>query len=180
LTPTVALAACGVAGTIYGAWLLRWARSHEWRDPRPTPRPVLVAFVVFVVALLLVGGALAAQVPGILPWKVTPQLSTLFGLMFLGAATYFVYALLDRRWENAGGQLAGFLAYDIVLVLPFLLRLPTVEATLLPNLVVYLAVVIVSGILAAWYLLLNPMTRVRLRAGEAAPATVPVSTERPA
>lgn len=87
--------------------------------------------------------------------------------MFLGAAVYFVYGLVDRRWENAGGQLAGFLAYDVVLVVPFLLRLPTIEAELLPNLVIYLVVVIASGILAAWYLLLNPVTRVRLRPGRA-------------
>ena len=168
LAPTIALAACGVVGTVYGLWLLRWASRPPWRDPRPAPPPGLVAFGVFVVALLLVGGALVAGVPRILPWQITPELSTLFGLMFLGAATYFVYGLVDRRWENAGGQLAGFLAYDIVLLVPFVVRLPSIEADLLPNLVVYLAVVVLSGILAAWYLVVNPATRVRLRARDAA------------
>jgi hypothetical protein len=179
VAPTVALALCGVAGTVYGLWLLRWAWRHPWRDPRPTPRPVIGAFAVFVLALLLVGGALVAQVPRILPWQVTPELSTLFGLMFLGAATYFVYGLLDRRWENAGGQLAGFIAYDVVLILPFVLRLPTIEAELLLNLVVYLVVVVGSGILAAWYLVGNPATRVRLRARETATAAGAAAAEGP-
>jgi hypothetical protein len=44
----------------------------------------------------------------------------MFGLVFLGAATYFIYGALDPHWGNAIGQLAGFLAYDLVLLAPFL------------------------------------------------------------
>src|SRR5881392_3773200 len=43
----------------------------------------------------------------------------MFGLIFLGAATYFIYGALDPHWGNAVGQLAGFLAYDLVLLSPF-------------------------------------------------------------
>ena len=42
--------------------------------------------------------------------------------MFLGSATYFAYGIVRPRWTNAGGQLAGFLAYDLVLIVPFMTR----------------------------------------------------------
>jgi hypothetical protein len=157
------MAAFGVAcavGVVFGLWLLRRSLAHRWRDPRPLPGPVRWAFALFIVALLLVGGALAIRVPNIMPWTITPELSTLFGLMFLGAAAYFAFGLVEPRWEDAGGQLAGFLAYDIVLVVPFLQRLPTVDESLRINLVIYTAVVIGSGLLAIWYLVLDRRTRI--------------------
>ncbi len=88
-----------------GIGLLRVARRHVWRDPRPTPLPVVVSFGVFTAALLVVSTLLLAR-NSPLPWQVTGDRSTAIGLMFLGAAAYFVYGLVDRRWENAGGQLA--------------------------------------------------------------------------
>lgn len=160
-----AFAASCVVAILFGLWLLRWALRQPWRDPRPLPRAVAVAFVVFTAALVPVGLALVLRVPGILPWAITPELSTLFGCMFLGAALYFAFGLVDRRWENGGGQLAGFIVYDLVLIGPFLVRLPTIDPGLLPNLVVYTAVLIVSGVLATWYLVLHAPTRVRLRLG---------------
>lgn len=149
-----------VAGALVGLGLLRWSLRHAWHDPQPLPRPVRWAFIVFVVALVLVGGRLVVQTPQTLPWAITPDLSTLFGFMFLGAAAYFAYGLIDQRWENAGGQLAGFLAYDVVLIVPFLLRLPTIDAELLPHLVTYTAVVSFSGLLAINYLFIKPDTRI--------------------
>ncbi len=155
------LATSCVGGVGIGVWLLRWSRARSWQDPRPTPPLVRGSFVVFVVALVIVSALLIVRVPGILPWTITPELSTLIGCMFLGAAAYFGYGVIDPRWENAGGQLAGFLAYDIVLIVPFLVRLPTIERDLLPNLVVYTCVLVYSGALAIWYLALDPRTRGR-------------------
>jgi len=172
-----------VAGALVGLALLRWSLGHTWRDPRPTPRLVRGSFAFFVVALVIVAGLLIARVPDILPWPVTPELSTLIGIMFLGAAAYFAYGVVVPRWENAGGQLAGFLAYDVVLIIPFLVRLPTIDEHLRINLVVYTAVVAFSGLLAIWYLALDARTRGRApamdgaglspaRATAAAPPTV--------
>jgi hypothetical protein len=152
-------AAC-LLGCLFGLWLIRRGLSHGWRDARPLPGPVRLAFGLFIVALLLVGGALAIRVPNIMPWTITPELSTLFGLMFLGAAAYFGFGLVEPRWENAGGQLAGFLAYDVVLIVPFLQRLPTIDESLRINLVIYTAVVAGSGLLALWYLALDRRTRI--------------------
>jgi hypothetical protein len=163
------VAAYGVAclfGCLFGLWLIRRGLSNRWRDARPLPGPVRWAFGLFIVALVLVGGALAVRVPNIMPWTITPELSTLFGLMFLGAAAYFAFGLAEPRWENAGGQLAGFLAYDVVLIVPFLQRLPTIDESLRINLVIYTAVVALSGLLAIWYLAVDRRTRI----GSTAPA----------
>jgi hypothetical protein len=149
--------ACAI-GAGFGASLLRKALSQEWRDPRPTPSLVRWSFGAFVVALLLVSTLLLAR-RNVLPWPVTDDQSTAIGLMFLGAAAYFVYGLVEPRWENAGGQLAGFLAYDLVLIGPFLDRLPDIPGEFRTELVVYTVVVVYSGLLAAWYLLAAPGTR---------------------
>ncbi len=168
-------------GVVVGLWLLRWALAHQWQDPRPTPRLVRASFVVFIVALIIVSALLVARVPDVLPWAITPELSTLIGFMFLGAAAYFAYGVVDPRWENAGGQLAGFLAYDIVLIVPFVVRLPTIDQHLLPNLVVYTGVVVYSGVLAAWYLGFDPSTRGRsVRDGRPGEALDPDATSAPA
>ena len=133
---------------------------------RPTPRLVLGSFAVFVAALITSGGLLILRVPNILPWQVTPELSTLFGLMLMSAAAYFAYGLVERRWENAGGQLAGFLAYDIVLIVPLVRQLATggssgydADGSLPVNLILYAAVIIYSGTLALYYLFLDRRTR---------------------
>lgn len=149
------------AGAVGGLVLLRWALAHPWLDPRPTPAPVRAAFMAFVVALVLAGGALFLAIPYSLPWTVTPELSVLFGGLFLGAAAYFAFGLADSRWENAGGQLAGFLAYDLVLIVPFVQRLPTVDGQVRTNLIVYTSVVVVSAVIGVYYLFIDRRTRLR-------------------
>jgi hypothetical protein len=142
-----------------GVLLLREARRHEWRNDRRTPSLVLWSFGVFLAALVVVSALLIAR-RSVLPWPVTDDQSTVIGLMFLGAAAYFAYGLVERRWENAGGQLAGFLAYDLVLIGPFFGRLPDSPDEFRTELVVYTAVVVYSGLLAAFYLFVNRATRV--------------------
>jgi hypothetical protein len=78
--------------------------------------------------------------------------------MFVGAAIYFAYGLLRPSWVNAAGQLAGFLAYDVVLIVPFLMRLPTVAPELRFSLITYVVVVSYSGLLAIYYLFLHQGT----------------------
>jgi hypothetical protein len=161
---------CAV-GALLGLWLLRWSLRHPWRDPRPTPGLVRASFVIFVIALVGVSVPLILQVPGILPWRITPQLSTMYGIMFLGASAYFAYGVVVPCWENAGGQLAGFLAYDIVLIVPLARELLSGGGgggdydigrndPLRLNLIIYTAVITYSGLLAIYYLLIRRETRV--------------------
>ena len=77
-------------------------------------------------------------------------------LIFLGAAVYFAYGLWRPVWGNAKGQLFGFLAYDLVLIMPFA-KLWFSSPSL--SLLVYLAVIAGSALLAIWYLALSPRYR---------------------
>jgi MFS family permease len=133
-------------------------RNTPFNDLRPTPRPVLWAFAGFAAILVAVGLALLFAVPNVLPWPVTANVSVLYGAVFLGAAAYFVYGLFIPIWGNARGQLAGFLAYDLVLIGPFLGLLPSVPDRWRLSLTLYLSIVIVSGLLAAFYLVRGPQS----------------------
>lgn len=154
----LALAAVGVV-------MLLWSLRTPLDETPPTPRPVYWSMVVFVVALVYVAYRLIAQQPNVIFWSITPDLSLLIGFIFLGAAFYFAYGLLRPHWSNAGGQLAGFLAYDIVLIVPFLQRFSTVNAENRVGHLIYTAVVVYSGLLASYYLFINPTTRLRARRG---------------
>jgi hypothetical protein len=157
-----ALIGFGVAcmiGVIFGLGLLLWARRFPVGDAKPVPRLVYGSFAVFVIALIIAGGSLVLKTPRILPWQVTAPASVFYGWFFLGAAAYFAYGLLRPGWYNAGGQLAGFLVYDLVLIVPFLGLLPTISPALRPNLIIYTLVVSFSGLLAIYYLFFNSSTR---------------------
>ena len=95
----------------------------------------------------------------VFPWDLNPDSSVIFGCIFLGDAFYFLYGLFRPRWGNAFGQLLSFLAYDVVLIVPFISLINTVKPERMLNLIVYIGVLIYSGGLAAYYLLINPQTR---------------------
>ena len=147
-----------LTGLISGAFFL-WSRRLPLTDPRPTPGLVRVSFGIFVVTLILAGIALILRMP-IFPWDLNPDSSVIFGCIFLGDAFYFIYALLRPRWGNAFGQLLSFLAYDLVLIVPFLLLLESVKPGHMQSLIIYIVVLLYSGGLAVYYLFLNPQTRV--------------------
>ncbi|MDX2139031.1 MAG: hypothetical protein SF123_13160 [Chloroflexota bacterium] len=158
-TPLVLFSLFSFVSAVWGLVLLAWSIRIPIRDSRPIPLFVRRAFVVFIVALVFVGGLLVLKVPNILPWEVNVVGQVIYGWMFFGAAIYFIYALVKPVWYNAAGQLVGFLAYDLVLIVPFLLLLPTTEAQRLPNLILYLIVLVSSGAVAIYYLLIAPQTR---------------------
>lgn len=146
-------------GALFGVGLFAWSVRFPLDDSIPTPRPVWWSFVIFIIALLIVSIRLILKVPNVIPWTLTPELSVVVGWMFFGAAVYFAYGLLRPLWVNAAGQLAGFLAYDLVLIVPFLTRLPTVADEHRLGLTIYTAVVIFSGLLAIYYLFIHKPTR---------------------
>jgi hypothetical protein len=135
-----------------------WSRRLPLSDPRPTPRLVRISFGIFIASLFLAGGSLIVRVP-VFPWDLNPDSSVIFGCIFIGDAFYFLYGLFRPRWGNAFGQLLSFLAYDLVLIVPFVLLLNTVKPGHILNLIIYIAVLLYSGGLAVYYLLINPQTR---------------------
>jgi hypothetical protein len=160
-----------VFGALFGLGLLLWSIRIPIDNTVPLPGFVRWSFVVFIVALLIVSVRLISKVPNTIPWTITPDLSVVIGAMFLGAALYFVYALVRPSWLNAAGQLAGFLAYDVVLIVPFLTRLPTTPPEHQVGLIIYTAVVSYSGLLAIYYLFIRKSTRVWPRIPSSRPTT---------
>src|SRR5579885_2273068 len=101
----------------------------------------------------------APEKPHDFPWSLRPETSVIIGWAFLGAACYFIYGLLYPRWDNAGGQLLGFLGYDLILIIPFLRHFADVPSDHAPSLIVYVIAIVYSGALAVYYLFINRSTR---------------------
>jgi hypothetical protein len=150
---TFAIIHLGVA--MVALLLLVVSQGASWRDDRPTPVIVRIAFGIFGLGLVAVGTALVLRLE-VFPWPLDDDTSIVYGLIFVGAAVYFAYGLWRPVWGNAKGQLVGFLAYDLVLIVPFV-RLWFSSPSL--SLAVYLAVIAGSALLAIWYLALSPRYR---------------------
>src|SRR3990172_83001 len=135
-----------------------WSRRISLIDSRPMPLLVRASFGIFIVVLVLAGSALIFGAP-IFPWALNPDSSVIFGCIFIGDAFYFLYGLLYPRWHNALGHLLSFLAYDLVLIVPFLLLFRTVDPEYLLNLVLYVLVLVYSAVIAVYFLFIHPQTR---------------------
>jgi hypothetical protein len=143
--------------------LISFGLRHRFHDARPVPAIVRISFIFFMLNLMIAGTLLVLKQPNVFPWQLTPQQSVLYGWIFLGAAGYFLYGVLRPVWSNARGQLLGFLAYDLILIGPFIALFFGEEPFLLPNLVYYIAALIYSGGLGVYYLFLNPETRISFK-----------------
>jgi hypothetical protein len=151
---------CG-AGALVSLAMFVWFRRYPLRESRPTPLPVRISFGVFVVVLVLAGSGILLQLPNVFAWKLHPTSSALLGWFFLGAACYFLYGLVHPSWQKAGGQLWAFLAYDLVLIVPYLLHFALARPEQLPSLLINTLVLLYSGALAIYYLLVKKPTRIR-------------------
>lgn len=170
-------------GFLLGAVFFLWSRRLPVRDPRPMPPIVRWSFIAFAIILIVVGSALALQVERIFPWNPQPPSSTIFGFIFLGAATYFLHAIAHPRWAFAAAPLWAFLAYDIVLFGPYVRMLggSSADAAALADdygaasdgvnvtsLTIYLTVLAFSTLLALYMFCIHPSTRlIRPRASGA-------------
>lgn len=137
-----------------------WSGRIRWRDQRPMPGLVRGSFAAFAVILVAAATALIFHL-AIFPWRLTPESSVMFGLIYLGAAVYFIHGFLYPRWQNAVGQLAGFLAYDLVLMAPFLEHFKVAHGGKLVSLIVYTSFLVYSRALAIYFLFLHDETRIR-------------------
>jgi len=150
-------------GAFFGVGMLLWSKRFPIDKTLAMPRLVRWSFMIFIIALVLVSVQLFFQIPNVIPWKITPELSVVIGCMFFGAVIYFLFGFFRPSWVNAAGQLIAFLAYDLVLIVPFLQRLPTVIPEQRVGQIVYIAVLIYSGLLAIYYLFIHAPTRLRVR-----------------
>jgi hypothetical protein len=110
--------------------------------------------------VLLAGIALIRQAPGIMPWPLKPETSMVYGWIFVAAAWSFVYPLWQPRVEHIRVGLLGFLAYDAVLLAPFLRHFETVRPELRTSLLLYVIALSVSTAVSIYYLFLSRETRI--------------------
>lgn len=142
---------------------LAFVAQQSWgmplKDTRPTPALVRYSFAFFALALFLAGVALIHRAPNVFPWDISEELRILYGWIFLGAMCYFIYGFFVAKWGNAQGQLLGFLAYDLVLIVPFVQHFATVIPEQRLSLIIYVGVLVYSGLLAIYFLFINKETR---------------------
>jgi hypothetical protein len=149
---------CGLFA-LFNVALFWWSHRLPLRDSRSTPNLVRWSFVVFTAVLLLVGIALVLRVPIIFPWPLNADSSVIFGLIFIGDAFYFLYAVLRPRWHYAVAPLWSFLAYDLVLLPRFIPHFGAVKPEHALSLYLYTAVLLYSAALAIYYLFIHRQTR---------------------
>jgi len=142
--------------TINAAALV-WSLRHPIRDVRPMKAPLRVWFALFSSVLLFAAVQLLRRTPTIFPWALRPENSTMYGLLFLGSSVYFLYGFLRPSWHNARGQLLAFLVYDLVLIPPYAKHFEHVAPAHLTSLCVYMAVMLLSAIVAVYYLSGSPI-----------------------
>lgn len=154
-----AIGAAAVALASFG--LAAWAQARPLRDTRPLPRSMRAWFVLYILILIPAGIALLHGTAGILPWPLKAETSALYGWIFLSAVCSFAYPLLRPQAENAFVGLWGFLAYDVVLLPPFLQHFRTVGSEFVTTLFVYTGVLLLTAALSVWYLFVSGATRIR-------------------
>jgi hypothetical protein len=135
-------------------------RAVPLRDDRPTPALVRISFAVFAVILIGPGLALVLGADNVVPWSVGDQTAVSIGLIFLAAASSYVYGALRPRWAFACAPLLGFVAYDVVLLVPLVDHFSDVVPEQRLSLVIYVAAVAYSAALGIYYLLIRPETRI--------------------
>jgi len=140
-----------------------WSRTISLHASLPTPTFVRICFGIFVASLLFAGTALILRLP-VFPWKLNPDSSVIFGCIFIGDTFYFLHGLFKPQWNNAAGQLLSFLAYDLVLIGPFLGLFKTVQPAFRSSLIAYVLVLLFSSAVAIYYLFINSQTRIGLSA----------------
>jgi hypothetical protein len=95
-----------------------WSRRVPLVDPRSLPALVRVSFAGFVAILSVVGIALMIR-GNIFPWKLTPETSIMIGFIPIGSAILFGWIAAHPKWAYGEMALTGFLAYDLVLFVPY-------------------------------------------------------------
>jgi hypothetical protein len=147
-------------GALFGLGSFWWAVRMPLGEMPALPHPIRWSFLTFVLGLILVSVRLIIKRPNVVPWIVTPEISVVIGWIFFGAAIYFAYTLFKPSWHNAAGQLMGFLAYDLVLLPPFMGKLPTIAPEHRTSMIIYIVVMLFSGSLATYYLFIHKPTRI--------------------
>ncbi len=128
-------------------------------DDRRMPLLPRASFVVFGSTLLVAGTALIAGMPHVFPWRLDAVTSLLYGAIFVGLGCNYLYGAILGTIADARVSLIGFLVYDLVLLPAFAGHFDSVMPAHRTSLVVYMAVLVYSALLAVYCLALDPRCR---------------------
>lgn len=126
------------------------APAGETRRP---PIAVILSCWVFAAALLIAAVMLVLRYPHVFPWPLSPDTSSLYGWMFFALSANHAYVAWRGTRSDAIVSLIAFLVYDLILIGPFVAHFGAVKPEHLPSLVIYVAVLVYSGVLSVVYLL---------------------------
>jgi hypothetical protein len=143
----------------YWLWLLR---NTAVSNPIPMPKTLRRAIGVMTLFVGITSMSLIVFKYNILPWDGTTIFGIVYGWLFVGTGAALLYALVRNKWEIVAAQLLGFLAYDLVLIPPFIDFFSQVRPDKLPGLIMYFCFVVGSAILAIYYLFFDVRTRITL------------------
>lgn len=138
--------------TALGAVVLGADVARLPENQRPLATLPRFSCAVFALALIGAGAALLMGAQNVFPWPLSPQTSRLFGLIFLGLSLSYGLTALWGGHASALVALAGFLAYDLILLPPFVAHFASVAPERLLSLTLYVAVLVYSAALATWVL----------------------------
>jgi hypothetical protein len=144
--------AAAFLASAFGAMALLAAAGGDSQTRAPLMPIVRWSCGLFAAALLLAGLALVARMQTVFPWPLAPQSSTMFGIAFVGLSVVYGLTASNGLRDQGIVVMAGFFAYDLVLLPPFLAHFATVAPELLPSLSVYVAVLFYSAGLAIYFL----------------------------
>lgn len=168
--PTVLRAGIIMLVSVPLAVVVLWASRKFPLKNKTMLSPVLRFIFGFVcIALLISGYELLTKSPTIFPWPLSAETSVVYGWAFWGALGYFLYGLLQPYWVYAAGPLLGLLVYDLVLIFPYIAHLNAVTPDHRTSLIIFMAFIIFSGIVAIYYCFINQQTRIWRRPSVGAP-----------
>lgn len=157
LTAYALVCAVAAAGCVAA---FAWAQRQPTLINRRLPTALRVWCVLYILIVIPAGIALIRRAPGIMPWPLKPESSMVYGWIFVAAAWSFVYPLWRPQVEHIRVGLVGFLAYDAVLLVPFVRHFETVRPELHTSLLLYVVALSVSTAVSLYYLFLNRDTRI--------------------
>jgi hypothetical protein len=148
-----------IASAILAAVTIRLTYRLPASGDALPPAAIRWVFLLFSAILLLAGTALLVDRPNIFPIPLSTDVAFIYGAFFLGSFAYYFHGFLWPSALNATGQMLSFLVYDLLLIPPFLMHLSVVDDQHQTSLLVYLGVLIASALFCAYFLLIDPRTR---------------------
>lgn len=92
--------------------------EHKSRDPLSYSLRWLFSIVMTIA--LIEGIYLLIPLPFRFAWVLIPDHAVIYGWMLVGGSLFFGWSLLRPKWENGYPALYALIAYDLLLIGPFL------------------------------------------------------------